>query len=43
LLIGYWRFLAMRWVEDSSIPVRLADRTFYGLFQPAATCVRCFQ
>jgi hypothetical protein len=42
-LFELWRFLAMRLLQRNSIPLGLADRTFYGVFQRAATCVRCFQ
>jgi hypothetical protein len=42
-LFELWRFFAMRLVQRGSIPRGLADRTFYGVFQRAATCVRCFQ
>jgi hypothetical protein len=42
-LFGVCRFFVMRLVEQSSVPLGFADRTFYGVFQRAATWVRCFQ
>jgi hypothetical protein len=42
-LFGSGRFFAMRLVEHRSDPLEFVERLFYGVFQRAATRVRCFQ